>query len=137
MGTCESQEDQASRERQEKELAEAKASAAAAEARAAEAEEKARQERRAAEAKARQERQAEENKRKALEAAHSQEIAELINDPQAGKRAPNEWFAPTRMLKIWRRYDKDGNGSLDAGEVKPLMVRRLARALKLNCAGWL
>jgi len=115
MGTCESQEDQASRERQEKELAEAKASAAAAEARAAEAEEK-----------ARQERQAEENKRKALEAAHSQEIAELINDPQ-----------PTRMQKIWRRYDKDGNGSLDAGEVKPLMVRRLARALKLNCAGWL
>jgi len=115
LGTCESQEDRASREQHEKELAEARASAAAAEKKAAEAEAKARQERQAAEEKARQERQAEEKKRVALEAAHAQEIAELMNDPQAGKM-------PTRMQKIWKRYDKDGNGMLDANEVKPLML---------------
>ena len=75
--------------------------------------------------------------RVALEAAHSQEIADLMKDPQAGKHQGGEWFMPTRMQKIWRRYDKDGNGMLDANEVKPLMVRRrLTRALKLNCAGW-
>jgi len=40
--------------------------------------------------------------------------------------------AKAGMQKIWRRYDKDGNGMLDANEVKPLMLDVLGALIILQ-----